>query len=525
MLLAGALAVSGLLTANAGDSRSAPVIATVHVSGEFMEIASHVAFDQGVLRIAGPEGYALTLAMPAQASILTTDLVADAELASSTNRLHHRPGLQPKVGATQTVPALADGIYHYEIKLFSNGQLLGTNSGIFQVEDGLAYQPQNNETAPRADEALSQWHAPSLMERALGGVLDLLIAPASAASGDFDDFVSIRNVTASGASRLNLNATDSITVNSDSWRLHNDATNKRFEILEGSGTSRLAITQGGNLGLGTTAPQNILHIDRSGGFQTRLSAGTSHALFDMFGTSFRIGTHNHTNVFRIFDDAPANSLSLQGGNVGLGIPSPDKQLHVQGADPNQLGANNTMARVENNAGTSASRRMLELVNNGSPLLVYHDTSSGEIWSQNPVGGKFTITKGGTGQQEFQMDGGGNVTIQGSLTENSSRSSKEGFAIVDTETVLTKLGKLPIEEWSYRHSPAYRHVGPMAEDFHAAFGLGPGDGIAPRDLAGVALAAAKALKAENDSLKSRIARLEYIESRFRELESEVAALRR
>lgn len=39
-----------------------------------------------------------------------------------------------------------------------------------------------------------------------------------------------------------------------------------------------------------------------------------------------------------------------------------------------------------------------------------------------------------------------------------------------------------------------HVGPMADDFHAAFGLGADEKrVSPNDLAGLALAAAEALK--------------------------------
>lgn len=211
------------------------------------------------------------------------------------------------------------------------------------------------------------------------------------------------------------------------------------------------------------------------------------------------------------------------GNVGVGLNTPAKQFHIEGADSSQLGANNVMIRIANTAGSEESRRMLELVNSGSPLLVYRNTSSGETWSQNPVGGDFTITKGGTGQQEFQMNGGGNVTIQGSLTENSTRASKKGFSIVDAKTVLAKLEQLAIEEWSYRHTPDVRHVGPTAEDFHAAFALGPSDGIAPRDLAGVALAAAKALNTQSKVLSERVRKINALKAQNEMLEQRLSAM--
>jgi len=64
-------------------------------------------------------------------------------------------------------------------------------------------------------------------------------------------------------------------------------------------------------------------------------------------------------------------------------------------------------------------------------------------------------------------------------------------------VLAKLDALPVSEWSYQwESPSVRHIGPMAQDFHAAFGLGTDETkISPRDMAGVSIAAVKALRAE------------------------------
>lgn len=208
------------------------------------------------------------------------------------------------------------------------------------------------------------------------------------------------------------------------------------------------------------------------------------------------------------------------GNVGVGTNTPAKIIHTQSASADTLGQNNVMLRMENTTGTQGARRMIELINNGSPLLVYKDTARGSIWNMSPVGNSFAISLTGTGAQEFQLDGAGNLTIRGSLTENSRRSAKQELAPVDSETILAKLERLSIEEWSYQHSPETRHVGPMAEQFHSAFGLGPDDGIAPRDLAGVALAAAQALKAENDRLRAELREMRKVQAKNAELEDRV-----
>lgn len=56
-------------------------------------------------------------------------------------------------------------------------------------------------------------------------------------------------------------------------------------------------------------------------------------------------------------------------------------------------------------------------------------------------------------------------------------------------------------------PSVRHLGPTAQDFRAAFGLGIDDvSIGTVDADGVALAAAKALAARTDHLKAELAQV-------------------
>jgi hypothetical protein len=66
--------------------------------------------------------------------------------------------------------------------------------------------------------------------------------------------------------------------------------------------------------------------------------------------------------------------------------------------------------------------------------------------------------------------------------------------MSSQTVLNKVLALPIKEWSYKDSiDNIRHIGPMAEDFYEAFGLGESEtGIATLDTSGVALAAIQGL---------------------------------
>jgi hypothetical protein len=98
-------------------------------------------------------------------------------------------------------------------------------------------------------------------------------------------------------------------------------------------------------------------------------------------------------------------------------------------------------------------------------------------------------------------------------------SKRHFRDLDGEVVLARLAGMPIREWSYKaQHAAIRHVGPTAQDFHAAFGLGEDPRrISTIDADGVALRAVQALEArerlsgealarENETLKAELADL-------------------
>ncbi|HEX6750739.1 MAG TPA: tail fiber domain-containing protein [Longimicrobium sp.] len=97
---------------------------------------------------------------------------------------------------------------------------------------------------------------------------------------------------------------------------------------------------------------------------------------------------------------------------------------------------------------------------------------------------------------------------GTWTNSSDVNRKHGFAAVSGEDVLARLRSVPISTWTYNgEADRVRHLGPMAQDFHAAFGLGGSDDthIATVDADGVALAAAQALDARTTGQAWTIAR--------------------
>ena len=92
---------------------------------------------------------------------------------------------------------------------------------------------------------------------------------------------------------------------------------------------------------------------------------------------------------------------------------------------------------------------------------------------------------------------------------SDRNVKKDIQAVDERAILERVASLPISTWSYKtDDPSVRHLGPMAQDFYAAFGLGDTDrAYYPVDAHGVALAAIKALADQVAEQNERIERLE------------------
>jgi hypothetical protein len=118
--------------------------------------------------------------------------------------------------------------------------------------------------------------------------------------------------------------------------------------------------------------------------------------------------------------------------------------------------------------------------------------------------------------------GGYLSQAGDWVDNSDRDRKENFTNVDGRALLDKLSFLSVTRWNYKvDGPGYDHIGPVAQDFHAAFGLGyDNKSIAARDLAGVALVANQELYRIVQDQETEIGQLK---EQLRELEELVQGL--
>ncbi|MFQ5492407.1 MAG: tail fiber domain-containing protein [Phycisphaerae bacterium] len=127
--------------------------------------------------------------------------------------------------------------------------------------------------------------------------------------------------------------------------------------------------------------------------------------------------------------------------------------------------------------------------------------------------------------DYLMNTGARLSSgSGAWSAMSDRNAKENFKPVDPNDVLDRLVAIPLETWNYKsQDPSIRHIGPMAQDFHAAFGVGEDDRhITTIDADGVALAAIQGLyqivKTKDRLIDAQERRLEDLEARFRALET-------
>ena len=159
---------------------------------------------------------------------------------------------------------------------------------------------------------------------------------------------------------------------------------------------------------------------------------------------------------------------------------------------------------------------------GQGCFVWGDSTNADISCNNnnrtvfrSSGGFYIYTSSDLSTGAYLASG------SGTWNSLSDRNAKENFEPVDPQAVLEGVVQLPITTWNYKaEDDSIRHMGPVAQDFYAAFGLGDSDkAIATVDADGVALAAIQGLYAQNQALEAENAQLR---ARVEELEQENAA---
>ena len=284
-------------------------------------------------------------------------------------------------------------------------------------------------------------------------------------------------------------------------------------ILTGAPDNTLFIDSTGKVGIGTSTPGDTAGSRLTVGLNTLGQASifmpTPTANFALVNSGEYVGFGDNDAVSVPFGiDAGSDSSSLwvaPGSMVGVGTNEPAANLHLK-VDDDQYALPFV---VENTNGIAFSGFRLQI----SPTSFIDFNNSG---------GNFRINTDQVPGAEFEVRPNGDAFLAGTLTQQSDVNSKRDIEAIDHRSVVTKVMDLPITEWSYKDAPDSRHVGPMAQDFYKAFGLGTTDkGITSIDTGGIALAAIQGIKLEKDAEMAELTRLsEQKDARITELQAKL-----
>jgi uncharacterized coiled-coil protein SlyX len=230
-------------------------------------------------------------------------------------------------------------------------------------------------------------------------------------------------------------------------------------------------------------------------FRTYLASGTSSPALTIQGGDGNVGIGTHTPGFPLtFANVLGDKISLwgqSGANYGFGIQGSQLQIHSDGSGSDVV------------FGYGQSTNFAENVR-------FKGNGNVGIGANNPAQ-KLVVA--------------GNIYATGTITPNSDRTLKTDFAPVDAAAVLDKVVALPVQQWRFQaEDTAVKHVGPMAQDFRAAFGLGEiPTAIATVDADGVALAAIQGLNEKVEGRSEELeARSEKAEGRIKKLEEQLSS---
>jgi hypothetical protein len=302
-------------------------------------------------------------------------------------------------------------------------------------------------------------------------------------------------------------------------------------VIGGGNANEIARNASGSViagGEGQSINEGADHSVIAGGSENSIGTSAGHAAI-VGGYTNYIGNSSPTAFLGggSYNVVSSNSSSVViGGGSQNRVGQSSSDAVISGGDQNVVGDNANHAMIPGGFGNYATNyafaagRRAKAWHSGS--FVWGDSNNAEVGSTNR--NSVTMRASG-GYRLFTSTGGAGAYLAaggGSWTSMSDRNAKEDFQPADTRAILDKVAELPLTTWRYKTQPSeVRHIGPTAQDFHAAFGVGESDtGITGVDADGVALAAIQAL---NSALKQKEVRIQTLERDLDEMKALVRSL--
>ena len=229
------------------------------------------------------------------------------------------------------------------------------------------------------------------------------------------------------------------------------------------------------------------------------------------------GSHDFYTGGDFSGSNPAKVVITSDGNLGVGATTPASRLHVLSDGSYDA------PQVTIQQGVSTDYARLRFRTSASPMAWWDIASRGyelNFWVDDlsGFGGVNVMKLQSNGSNLISMSNGATLTAGGAWTNASDRNLKYDFTTISPRDILRRVANLPIQTWRYKAESQALHIGPMAQDFASAFGVGQDDKhIASVDADGVALGAIQGLyqliQTQNQQLTQLRQKLAQLEKRL------------
>jgi len=322
-----------------------------------------------------------------------------------------------------------------------------------------------------------------------------------------------------------------------SVRAQNTNNGVNSAIVAGAGNTIMAGARVSFIGAGrdNLISSNANNAVIVSGYSNTLAIGAARSVI-IGGQRNLIGTNSRSSTI-----AGGEFNRIEGINAALGLD--ELMGTISGGQSNLVGSNGLAATIGGGrfnevaapgatvpGGFANEASGTNSFAAGSRAVASHDYSF--VWGGSP---DVDTTSFGTGTFAVRAPGGAQFltsvddNIGAQLSPSgagwdalSDSNAKTAVTAIDHRETLAKLAALPVTQWHYKHDPQRRYIGPMAQDFRAAFGLGFDDKhISTIDTDGVTFSAIKGLLEE---LAEQDAALDARDRQIQALEQAVHSMR-
>jgi hypothetical protein len=282
----------------------------------------------------------------------------------------------------------------------------------------------------------------------------------------------------------------------------------------------------GNIGIGTTTPVAVLDVATGDlNLDGTASAGNTFLGSNAGNLTMRAIGNTATGAFALYGNTEGNYNTVSGygalsmNSIGsYNVASGDDALlhNTTGIDNVASGSSALSSNTTGfgNVATGASALSGNVTGYENTAIGRRTrVTQGDLHNATVIGANAVVDA----SNKIRLGNVAVTVIEGQVpyTFTSDKNQKENFQSVDGEEVLRKLGVLSLTSWNYiGHDPQqFRHYGPVAQEFFAAFGhdavgtIGTPTTINSGDLEGILMIAVQAVEKQNRELRTRIEALE------------------